>query len=99
MIEIHHTAFVSPLSDIEDSVKGSRVVIGPGSYIDAFVKIKAAGGTGDIVMESISAITSRLPPTAFLHRQIMSLQIGVGCIRSKGSDHRAAVSELKTMYG
>ena len=58
MIEIHHTAFVSPLSDIEDSVKGSRVVIGPGSYIDAFVKIKAAGGTGDIVIGERTFINS-----------------------------------------
>jgi virginiamycin A acetyltransferase len=58
MIEIHHTAFVSPLSDIEDSVKGSRVVIGPGSYIDAFVKIKAAGGTGDIVIGEKTFINS-----------------------------------------
>lgn len=58
MIEIHSTAFVSPLSDIEDSVKGSRVVIGPGSYIDAFVKIKAAGGTGDIVIGERTFINS-----------------------------------------
>ena len=47
MIEVHPTAFVSPLADIEESVKGSKVVVGPNSYIDAFVKIKAAGGTGD----------------------------------------------------
>lgn len=58
MIEIHPTAFVSPLSDIEDSVKGSRVVIGPGSYIDAFVKIKAAGGSGDIVIGERTFINS-----------------------------------------
>ena len=58
MIEIHPTAFVSPLSDIEDSIKGSRVVIGPGSYVDAFVKIKAAGGTGDIVIGERTFINS-----------------------------------------
>lgn len=58
MIEIHPTAFVSPLADIEDSVKGSRIVVGPGSYIDAFVKIKAAGGTGDIVIGEQSFINS-----------------------------------------
>ena len=58
MIEIHPTAYVSPLADIEDSVKGSKIVIGPNSYIDAFVKIKAAGGTGDIVIGSSTFINS-----------------------------------------
>ena len=58
MIEIHPTAFVSPLADIEDSVKGSRIVVGPDSYIDAFVKVKAAGGTGDIVIGEKSFINS-----------------------------------------
>lgn len=58
MIDIHPTAFVSPLADIEDSVKGSRIVVGPGSYIDAFVKIKAAGGTGDVVIGEQSFINS-----------------------------------------
>jgi acetyltransferase-like isoleucine patch superfamily enzyme len=58
MIEIHPTAFVSPLADIEESVKGSKVVVGPNSYIDAFVKIKAAGGTGDIVIGSNTFVNS-----------------------------------------
>ena len=58
MIEIHPTAYVSPLADIEDSVKGSRIVVGPGSYIDAFVKIKAAGGTGDVIIGEQSFINS-----------------------------------------
>jgi acetyltransferase-like isoleucine patch superfamily enzyme len=58
MIEIHPTAFVSPLADIEVSTKGSRIVVGPNSYIDAFVKIKAAGGVGDIVIGSHSFINS-----------------------------------------
>ena len=58
MIEVHPTAFVSPLADIEDSVKGSRIIVGPGSYIDAFVKIKAAGGTGDVIIGEQSFINS-----------------------------------------
>jgi len=58
MIDVHPTAFVSPLADIEDSVKGSRIVVGPGSYIDAFVKIKAAGGTGDVIIGEQSFINS-----------------------------------------
>lgn len=58
MIEIHPSAYVSPLADIEDSSKGSRIVIGAGSYVDAFVKFKAAGGTGDIVIGEQTFINS-----------------------------------------
>ena len=58
MIEIHPSAFVSPRADIEDSVKGSRIVVGAGSYIDAFVKIKAAGGSGDVIIGEKSFINS-----------------------------------------
>jgi len=58
MIEIHPTAFVSPLADLEDSTKGSRIIIGPGSYIDAFVKLKAAGGLGDVVIGENTFINS-----------------------------------------
>jgi virginiamycin A acetyltransferase len=52
VIEIHPTARVSSLADIEDSVRGTRIVIGPGSVVDAFVKIKPAGGNGDLVLGS-----------------------------------------------
>ena len=48
MIEIAPTARVSRLADIEDSVRGSRIAVGDGAVIDAFVKIKPAGGSGDI---------------------------------------------------
>lgn len=48
MIEIHPDARVSPLADIEDSVRGTRILIGSGSVVDAFVKIKPAGGSGDV---------------------------------------------------
>lgn len=48
MLTIAQGAVVSPLADIEDSVKGSRIDIGPGVHIDAFVKIKPAGGMGDV---------------------------------------------------
>ncbi len=49
-LEFDPTAFVSPLADIERSVRGSRYVIGARSYIDSFVKFKPAGGKGDIVI-------------------------------------------------
>src|ERR1700761_3109454 len=49
-IEIHSDARVSPLADIEDSVRGTRIVVGKHSVIDSFVKIKPAGGSGDVVI-------------------------------------------------
>ena len=49
-VEIHPSAQISHLADIEASMRGSRVVIGPSCQIDAFVKIKPAGGSGDVVL-------------------------------------------------
>ena len=48
MLTIAATADISPLADIEDSVRGSQIVIAEGVKIDAFVKIKPAGGAGGI---------------------------------------------------
>lgn len=50
MIEIHPSARVSSLADIEDSVRGTRIVVGPNSVIDSFVKIKPVGGSGDVII-------------------------------------------------
>jgi virginiamycin A acetyltransferase len=58
MIRIDPSAKVSPLSDIEDSVRGTLIEIGPGTTIDAFVKIKPAGGSGDVVIGADCAINS-----------------------------------------
>lgn len=58
MIEIHPTARISPLADLEDSVKGSRIVVGADSVIDSFVKVKPAGGSGDLVIGTRSVINS-----------------------------------------
>ena len=58
MIEIADTARVSLLADIEDSVRGSRIVIGANSSIDAFVKIKPAGGSGDLLIGARTVINS-----------------------------------------
>jgi acetyltransferase-like isoleucine patch superfamily enzyme len=58
MIDIHPTARVSALADIEDSVRGSRIVVGAHSVIDSFVKIKPAGGTGDVVIGERSVINA-----------------------------------------
>ena len=45
---ISPTAVISPLADIEVSAKGSKIIIGAGSFVDAFVKMKFAGGTENI---------------------------------------------------
>jgi len=58
VLEIAASAIVSPLADIEDSVRGSRIVIGEDVRIDAFVKIKPVGGSGDIVIGRGSYINS-----------------------------------------
>ena len=57
-IEIAPTAKISKLADIEDSVRGSRIVIGDGSAIDSFVKFKPAGGSGDIIIGARCTINS-----------------------------------------
>jgi acetyltransferase-like isoleucine patch superfamily enzyme len=50
VIEIDPTARVSPLADLEPSVRGTRLVVGARSLIDAFVKIKPVGGSGDLII-------------------------------------------------
>lgn len=57
-IEIHPAATVSPYADIEDSIRGTRIVIGAGTVIDSFVKIKPAGGTGDVIIGERVVINS-----------------------------------------
>lgn len=58
MINIDKTAKISPLCDIEDSVKGSKIIIGANSVIDSFVKIKPAGGLGDLIIDEKVIINS-----------------------------------------
>jgi acetyltransferase-like isoleucine patch superfamily enzyme len=58
MVTIDPTARVSPLADIEGSVRGTQIVVGARTAIDAFVKIKPAGGVGDVVIGADCAINS-----------------------------------------
>jgi acetyltransferase-like isoleucine patch superfamily enzyme len=58
MIDVDPSAVVSPLADIEDSIRGSRIVIGERSVVDAFVKVKPAGGAGDMVVGADVVINS-----------------------------------------
>lgn len=58
MITIAPTACVSKLADLEVSVRGTRIFVGDHSFIDSFVKIKPAGGKGDVVIGRHSYINS-----------------------------------------
>ena len=58
MIDIHPEARISTLADIEDSVRVSRILVGAHSTIDAFVKIKPVGGSGDILIGVHTCINS-----------------------------------------
>jgi virginiamycin A acetyltransferase len=58
VIEIHPEARVSALADIEDSIRGTRIAIGPRTVIDSFVKIKPAGGLGDVIIGPDCVINS-----------------------------------------
>lgn len=58
MIKIHPSANISKSCDIEDSIRGTRIVVGEKSVIDSFVKIKPAGGVGDLIIGSRTVINS-----------------------------------------
>ena len=47
---ISTSARISKFADIEESVKGSKLIIGENCMIDSFVKIKFSGGLGDIII-------------------------------------------------
>jgi virginiamycin A acetyltransferase len=48
MLCADETAHVSELAHIDESTRGSQIRVGPNSVIDSFVRIKCAGGTGDV---------------------------------------------------
>jgi len=58
VIQIDPTARVSDLADLEPSVRGTRLVIGARSVIDSFVKVKPAGGSGDVVIGDDCVVNS-----------------------------------------
>jgi acetyltransferase-like isoleucine patch superfamily enzyme len=52
------SAQISPLADLDDSTRGSLLSIGAGTRIDAFVKVKFAGGSANIVIGAECQINS-----------------------------------------
>ena len=58
MIIKSESAQVSELADIEDSKRGSKIIIADHVIIDAFVKIKPAGGNGNLEIGKHSVLNS-----------------------------------------
>ncbi len=58
MLDIDPSAKISQLADIELSTRGTLMRIGARTMIDAFVKIKPAGGSGELVIGADCAINS-----------------------------------------
>ena len=58
MLKIDPTATVSPLADIERSVRGTLIEIGARTLVDSFVKIKPAGGSGEVIIGADCALNS-----------------------------------------
>lgn len=48
MLYADETAQISELAHIDESTRGSQIRVGPDSVIDSFVRIKCAGGAGDV---------------------------------------------------
>jgi virginiamycin A acetyltransferase len=57
-IIIDPLARVSALADLEESNRGTKIVIGAHSVLDSFVKIKPAGGSGDVIIGEHCIINS-----------------------------------------
>lgn len=58
MLKISKNAIISDKCDIEESIRGSNIIIGDGVHIDSFVKIKPVGGTGDVIIGENTFINS-----------------------------------------
>ncbi len=58
IVDAHPDAFISDKADIEHSPRGTRLVVGARSVIDSFVKIKPAGGAGEVVIGADCNINS-----------------------------------------
>lgn len=58
MLSIAASARISQLADLEDSRRGCRIVIEDDVVIDAFVKLKPAGGSGDVTIGRGTVINS-----------------------------------------
>ncbi|MEI8382762.1 MAG: acyltransferase [Planctomycetota bacterium] len=58
MLVADPNARISTLADIDESSRGTRIIVGAHSMIDSFVRIKCAGGTDDVVIGEYCYINS-----------------------------------------
>lgn len=58
MLAADPNARISKLADIDESSRGTRIIVGAHSMIDSFVRIKCAGGTDDVVIGEYCYINS-----------------------------------------
>jgi virginiamycin A acetyltransferase len=58
MLVIAPSARISQFADLEDSARNSRIIIGENCVVDSFVKVKPAGGIGDLVVGDDTIINS-----------------------------------------
>lgn len=58
MLQADPTARISKLADIDESSRGTRIVVGANSVVDSFVRIKCAGGTADVTIGDGTYINS-----------------------------------------
>ncbi len=86
-VEIAAEAYVSPLADIEPSVRGTRTVIRAGCRIDSFVKIKPVGGSGDVTIGPYSDLNSGTIIYSGNGVRIGSNVLIAGNVTIVGSDH------------
>ncbi|MDP1533653.1 MAG: acyltransferase, partial [Rubrivivax sp.] len=98
MLIISASAKISRFADIEDSVKGSKIVIEDFVTIDSFVKIKPAGGMGDL---TIGAHTVINPGVVMYTGNGMSIgrhvMIAANCVFSPTS-HEFRARDTPVMY-
>ena len=58
MLVADSTARISKMADIDESTRGTRIVVGANSVIDSFVRIKCAGGVSDVTIGEYCYINS-----------------------------------------
>lgn len=58
MITIDKTARIARFTDIENSLRGNKIIIGKNTTLDNFIKLKFAGGNGDIIIGENVCINS-----------------------------------------
>lgn len=100
MIVAHKDSYVSKFADIEESIRGSVISIEEGAYIDSFVKIKAAGGMGDVSIGRSTFINSGT--VIYIGNGVVignNVSIGANCVLAPTSHEFRSASRLHQHQG